>query len=207
MREKLDQQIGARYIFDAICEARKPVVGHNCYLDLAHIFQKFLGPLPDHVDKFTRIVHEHFPLVLDTKLLLSSDSVLYNAVAGRTSLGDAYHALAEQKSSTASSNSSSSSSPPSASSVPMRFASDYDAYADPSGQQHHEAGYDAYMTGSLLLHAANATAHSTEDFRRWCRGETPFTTATLLPSSSPSSFSSVSPSSTPPAPTSSLQAH
>jgi hypothetical protein len=51
MKSKLNGQIGARHIFDAICEAKKTVVGHNCYLDLAHIFQKFHRPLPDHVGK------------------------------------------------------------------------------------------------------------------------------------------------------------
>lgn len=47
-----------------------PVVGHNCFLDLMWMYDRFFRPLPDSYDEYKRSLHDDlFPLVFDTKLL------------------------------------------------------------------------------------------------------------------------------------------
>ncbi|KAK6439834.1 hypothetical protein LTR95_003952 [Oleoguttula sp. CCFEE 5521] len=45
------------------------MVGHNCFLDLVYIYRTFIGPLPDSVDEFSKLMHKHWPLIVDTKYM------------------------------------------------------------------------------------------------------------------------------------------
>jgi hypothetical protein len=174
-RAQLDVAVGVRHIFDAISDSRKPVIGHNCYLDLAHIFEKFKGPLPDSVNDFTNTVHEHFPCVVDTKRLLSANPELNRKVRGRTSLGDAFSAMTaeEDEPDTPMSSSSSATTASATAAVkttlpPFTFAEGFDAYKNSEARQH-EAAYDAYMTGVVFANAAHALGMNAYDLKSWAR--------------------------------------
>lgn len=55
-------------------KAHRPVlVGHNLFMDLIYFFRCFFGPLPDSVEDFQAMVHEHFPVLIDTKYLATHD--------------------------------------------------------------------------------------------------------------------------------------
>lgn len=45
------------------------LVGHNMFLDLIYLYKTFIGPLPDHVDEFIALIHDLFPLIVDTKYM------------------------------------------------------------------------------------------------------------------------------------------
>ncbi|KAK6437382.1 hypothetical protein LTR95_006416 [Oleoguttula sp. CCFEE 5521] len=45
------------------------MVGHNCFLDLVYIYNTFIGPLPDSVAEFSKLMHKHWPLIVDTKYM------------------------------------------------------------------------------------------------------------------------------------------
>ncbi|KAK8202203.1 hypothetical protein M8818_005730 [Zalaria obscura] len=45
------------------------IVGHNCFLDLVYIYRTFIGDLPDTVEEFQELLHEVFPVIVDTKYL------------------------------------------------------------------------------------------------------------------------------------------
>ena len=77
--------VGVRAVIDAISAAGVPVVGHNCLLDLAHMFSKFERQMPDEVNAWTGQLHEMFSSVFDTKYLLDE-----HHLCGNTSLGDAF---------------------------------------------------------------------------------------------------------------------
>ena len=69
----LEDQIGFRRVLDAVIQHRKPIVGHNCWLDLCHLFQKFIdAQMPLQADDFKASLLAHFPLILDTKFLAKS---------------------------------------------------------------------------------------------------------------------------------------
>jgi poly(A)-specific ribonuclease len=66
---EMSDLIGFRKVMDAISQSRKPIVGHNLFLDICHIFHSFYRKLPESVDEFKELVHEAFPSIFDTKYL------------------------------------------------------------------------------------------------------------------------------------------
>ncbi|KAL2829145.1 ribonuclease H-like domain-containing protein [Aspergillus cavernicola] len=55
-------------------KAHRPIlVGHNLFMDLIYFFRCFFGPLPDRLKDFQSMVHEHFPVLVDTKYLATHD--------------------------------------------------------------------------------------------------------------------------------------
>lgn len=65
--------------------------------DMAHIYKKFIGPLPSAVEEYVLEVQKHFPYIVDTKVLLNSDSSFLHLVKkGSTSLSKAFTLLCPQ---------------------------------------------------------------------------------------------------------------
>jgi poly(A)-specific ribonuclease len=53
--------VGVRHIIDAISTAGLPIVGHSCYLDLMHIYFKFIGDLPPPAGRLVLPNARNFP--------------------------------------------------------------------------------------------------------------------------------------------------
>lgn len=81
--ERLEERVGVRRIIDAVLDHRLPIVGHNCWLDLMHFWQKFIQPLPRNYGEWKKEIYALIPKLIDTKYLAS---VLLNLES--TSLGD-----------------------------------------------------------------------------------------------------------------------
>lgn len=66
--EELDLAIGLRHVIDELFNPQKPdgskhvLVGHNCFLDLLHLYNCFIGKLPQSVVEFAEIIHKSFPM-------------------------------------------------------------------------------------------------------------------------------------------------
>ncbi|KAL8147669.1 hypothetical protein AgCh_005115 [Apium graveolens] len=43
---KIKNAVGLRHVIDLLSSEKKLIVGHNCFLDLAHLYSKFIAPLP-----------------------------------------------------------------------------------------------------------------------------------------------------------------
>lgn len=55
-------------------KSHRPVlVGHNLFTDVVYLYRCFLGPLPDKLDQFQAIIHEMFPILMDTKYMATHD--------------------------------------------------------------------------------------------------------------------------------------
>lgn len=80
----LHETVGFRKVIDFIAEHRLPLVGHNCLLDLCHIFHKFIAPCPHDWSDFKALLHETFPVIIDTKYMASSMQLLDNALEDLT---------------------------------------------------------------------------------------------------------------------------
>ena len=66
------QEVVAQHLQDlktALEVKRTVLVGHNVFMDLMYFYKCFFGTLPDKVEDFQRIIHELFPLIVDTKYL------------------------------------------------------------------------------------------------------------------------------------------
>lgn len=62
-------QVGFTHVVRKIIESGKPLVGHNLVLDLLHLINKTVHPLPEHLDSFKTLVKTNIPTVYDTKLI------------------------------------------------------------------------------------------------------------------------------------------
>jgi hypothetical protein len=65
----IDEMIGFTHIFRHLCQSKKPVVGHNVFLDLLFMYDKFINNLPESYEEFKAKLHAALPTVFDTKRL------------------------------------------------------------------------------------------------------------------------------------------
>eukprot|EP00011_Vannellida_sp_DIVA3-517-6-12_P015107 CAMPEP_0114615568 /NCGR_PEP_ID=MMETSP0168-20121206/6231_1 /TAXON_ID=95228 ORGANISM="Vannella sp., Strain DIVA3 517/6/12" /NCGR_SAMPLE_ID=MMETSP0168 /ASSEMBLY_ACC=CAM_ASM_000044 /LENGTH=530 /DNA_ID=CAMNT_0001826641 /DNA_START=125 /DNA_END=1714 /DNA_ORIENTATION=+ len=131
--EALREQVGARLVFDALVRAQKPLVGHNMLLDVCHLFEAFLGPLPESAEEFRAELHSCFPVIFDTKYFGSYCDLLGREFRS-TGLDELYTATRDK---------------PKYSAPPIQFAEGYDMYSG-APSKCHEAAYDAYSTGFVF---------------------------------------------------------
>lgn len=64
--------------------------------DIAHIYSKFLGPLPPSIEEFAASIHKNLPFVVDTKNLLKDNIVQHLMKNNSTSLSSAFALLCPQ---------------------------------------------------------------------------------------------------------------
>ncbi|XP_059612566.1 poly(A)-specific ribonuclease PARN-like [Phlebotomus argentipes] len=74
-KKNLELQIGVTHILKALSESRTLIVCHNMFMDLVYLMKQFIGPLPENVDEYKKLVHEFFPNILDTKFLCTAESL------------------------------------------------------------------------------------------------------------------------------------
>ena len=100
LRNKLKQDIreafGFGLVFQAIINAKKPVLGHNMFLDLALCFHHFMKPLPEDSDEFCRILHDAIPYIMDSKTVASKHPDLKDSKFVSTALGEIASILLER---------------------------------------------------------------------------------------------------------------
>jgi len=136
-QESLDLCHGMGKIIQIISESKKPVVGHNCMLDLTHVLSKFERPLPPTVEEFRVALNEIFPIIIDTKHVYSTDPQLRvltpdTSLNGCNQSGDSNSLLKGNLS--------------------ITMGEGFTKYSG-SGDSYHEAGYDAFVTGKIFARA------------------------------------------------------
>ncbi|XP_044457826.1 poly(A)-specific ribonuclease PARN isoform X2 [Triticum aestivum] len=155
---KVESAIGIRHVIDLIASERKLIVGHSCFLDIAQVYSKFIGPLPSSIKDFALAINRIFPHVVDTRHLMSaSDAVQHLMRQKSKALSSAFSLLCPAFHSTA----GEASIP-----APVRIEVEADetmlsCFA--SGAKH-EAGYDAFMTGCVFAQLCAHIGVKFEDF-------------------------------------------
>ncbi|KAJ1271421.1 hypothetical protein BS78_06G127300 [Paspalum vaginatum] len=138
---RVKSAIGIRHVIDLLSLEKKLIVGHSCFLDIAQLYSKFVGPLPSSIKEFALSIHKIFPHIADTRHLMSANQVVQKLMMKKSkSLSSAFSLLcplsAEKPSGL----------------VPVRIEVEGDETMSScfiSGAKH-EAGYDAYMTGCVF---------------------------------------------------------
>lgn len=75
-------------------KVRRPaLVGHNLFLDLINFCACFFGNLPERVEDFQDMVHEMFPLLIDTKYMATHEC---GSIIPSSSLAEINDALKEK---------------------------------------------------------------------------------------------------------------
>ncbi|KAK1296581.1 Poly(A)-specific ribonuclease PARN [Acorus calamus] len=145
---KVQSAVAFRHVVDLIASEQKLVVGHNCFLDVAHIYSKFFGPLPPTIAEFSNRVHKIFPHIIDTKHLLKTDLISQNLMKRNSkSLSSAFalvcpHVACDSKITL------------SVSRPYVKVEVQTDEAGSNSGAKH-EAGYDAFMTGCIFAQSCS----------------------------------------------------
>ena len=127
-KKQLHKVLGFRNIWKSL--SNKIIVGHNCFYDLLFMMKYFDGPLNDDLDAFKQRFNSLFPYVFDTKFL-SSTGIL-GTVYSDTVLGELYNQLVTKNNGA----------------NLVEFGDKFSN--DSNDKQLHDAGYDAFITGSIF---------------------------------------------------------
>lgn len=65
-------ELGFSQVIESIIQAKKPMIGHNMFLDMLFIYSQFIGKLPNTMSNFTQKWLDMFPTVYDTKCMANS---------------------------------------------------------------------------------------------------------------------------------------
>ncbi|XP_047066896.1 poly(A)-specific ribonuclease PARN [Lolium rigidum] len=137
---KVESAIGIRHVIDLLASERKLIVGHSCFLDIAQVYSKFIGPLPSSMKEFSLGINKVFPHIADTRHLMSAnDAVQYLMRQKSKSLSSAFSFLCPTAAE------SSTRTP-----VKIEVEADETTLSCFASGAKHEAGYDAFMTGSVF---------------------------------------------------------
>jgi hypothetical protein len=116
-------------IIATLMRKKHVIVGHNLLMDLGFIYKTFIGALPAKVGHFQQMVHEHFPVVIDTKYLATHNTDAMNPRANLKELLDPFKKVH----------------------VPLIVLhEEHTAYGAAYGKEH-EAGFDSWMTAELFV--------------------------------------------------------
>ncbi|XP_018884594.1 poly(A)-specific ribonuclease PNLDC1 isoform X3 [Gorilla gorilla gorilla] len=117
-----------------------PLVGHNMMMDLLHLHEKFFRPLPESYDQFKQNIHSLFPVLIDTKSV-TKDIWKEMNFPRVSNLSEVYEVL------------NSDLNPTKNSGPEIVHASRCEKYVETKCP--HEAAYDAFLCGSVLLKVAH----------------------------------------------------
>ncbi|XP_021562851.1 poly(A)-specific ribonuclease PNLDC1 [Carlito syrichta] len=131
---------GFSVFFQMLVKAGKPLVGHNMMLDLLHLHEKFFRPLPESYDQFKQNIHSLFPVLIDTKNV-TKDIWKEMNFPRVSNLSEVYDIL------------NSDLNPTKNSGPEIVHASRCEKYVET--KYPHEAAYDAFLCGSVLLKVAH----------------------------------------------------
>ncbi|KAF8031724.1 hypothetical protein BT93_D0825 [Corymbia citriodora subsp. variegata] len=148
---KIHSAVGFRHVIDLLSSEQKLIVGHNCFLDVAHIYRKFFGQLPFTAEEFVSSANKHLPYIIDTKVLLNSSDILkYWMRRSKTSLSSSFARLCPQIALGYTSTDLASKA-----CVKVEVQVDDVRASSWNAGAKHEAGYDAFMTGCVFAQACS----------------------------------------------------
>jgi hypothetical protein len=135
---KFETKCGFRRVFSLLVDAKKPVVGHNCWFDLLFMYASFQGALPPSLGEFKSELALLFPVILDTKHI----ALLGGASYPSTALNDLHKATAEGEAE--------------GQELSCTISPDarFERYTAENSDAYHEAAFDAHCTGCCLARMA-----------------------------------------------------
>ena len=124
----VDYELGFSLVVQELIKFKKPLVGHNMFLDILFLYHQFIDDLPDLLEDFILEFQRYFPTIYDTKcigttLALSNKTDL-NSMAGLFQSNKKFKNYLEFE---------------------FDLQANFNKYLGKS--KLHEAGYDSYLTG------------------------------------------------------------
>lgn len=140
LRERaLLDNIGFRRAFLALSKSGKPCAGHNSFADILFLLAALDQPLPENLVMFKERLHVVLPMLFDTKVISSDYRFFPPSRFDSTHLGGLHDAFSKN--------------PLVDVRLPLGFQGYHEKTLIKLGNRGpaHEAGYDALMTGTVLL--------------------------------------------------------
>lgn len=131
-QRQLDEQTGFTHVIRKLLESNKPMVGHNCLLDVVHLFEKTVMPLPEKLDTFKKMITSNFPTIYDTKLIAKDPP--FSGAIPITGLEILFGELCDSYN------------PPD-----FEVEPGLESHSVTDSSKAHDAGYDAFMTGVCFV--------------------------------------------------------
>ncbi|CAG9574198.1 conserved hypothetical protein [Leishmania major strain Friedlin] len=150
-RRQLLDTVGFRLVFTELVKSRKPCVGHNCFADWLFLMSAMDGALPEQLPQWKARTRELFPCIWDTRYLASRRDLFPSGRFGSISLGGLHEAYLGASSHCTVE-------------LPLGFE-EYDPVTllgRGNSDAAHEAGYDALMTGTVLLNLLGEVGYTLE---------------------------------------------
>ena len=123
----------SKMYIEYIINKKIPIIGHNIFMDIMFIYDKFIDDLPEDYYKFKQKVHENFPIMYDTKTIAMKLKKYDN-----TKLENLYKIMSKNKYTTY-----------------VNFCADvangFCLYHDLDNKLLHDAGYDSVITGRCFV--------------------------------------------------------
>ncbi|KAF0762846.1 pre-piRNA 3'-exonuclease trimmer-like [Aphis craccivora] len=133
----LNKMMGIKHLINLISKLKKPIIGHNCALDILILYNQFFTPLPENFKDFQNFVFNNFGPIYDTKLLCKEVKriVSTNDKWMGSSLSEIYSYLKEGEGEKYSST------------ISIQLI----GIEEPQDMKLHHAGWDAYYTGYCFV--------------------------------------------------------
>ncbi|XP_026806349.1 pre-piRNA 3'-exonuclease trimmer-like isoform X1 [Rhopalosiphum maidis] len=148
----LNKMMGIKYLITLISKLKKPLIGHNCALDILILSNQFFTPLPENFKDFQNFVSNNFGPIYDTKLLCKEVKriVSKNDKWMGSSLSEIYSYLKDGEG--------------------KRYSDtmhiQLTGIEEPQDMKLHHAGWDAYYTGYCfikMIHIIKSFSCKTEE--------------------------------------------
>lgn len=65
----MNHLLGFTQIISILEKHKKPLIGHNLFLDTVLFHNQFIGPLPSKYTNFKKNINTMFPIIFDTKFI------------------------------------------------------------------------------------------------------------------------------------------
>jgi hypothetical protein len=145
-RDEFDRILGFSKVWKELINFKKPVIGHNLYLDLLFSFEHYHGNNPFTFGRFKENVNECWPNLYDTKVLSSEFG--REDIGSKMNLEELYTKLQE------------------ITQISVSVGKGFTDYASGSADTFHDAGYDAFVTGSCyyMLSKLDGSTQIFKDF-------------------------------------------
>ena len=130
IEKQIEEELGFTNYIKYLSSKSIPLIGHNIYFDLMFIYDKFLSDLPSDFYTFKSSLHKYFPVIYDTKLISSSETIYEN----KTNLEILYKTITKKKFDTY-----------------VKFEQDINNGFNKEMNDLHDAGYDSKITGECFV--------------------------------------------------------
>ena len=148
----IKKEKGVKNIIDKIIEFKKPIVGHNCYIDLLYIQNHFMSEIPkDYIEFKKRMINKFNGGIYDTKYLYNescfnfSENKELNNIKNNIHLESLYKNLSKENSKLDKDKK-----------MKIKIPEDFIDYLNENNSsKFHQADYDSFVTGCSFIFMFN----------------------------------------------------